>query len=294
MVEHEEVWGPRRWTWGDHQLFSPTYGYAWLTLADGHLTFSRRSRKPVGWMSVTWVETAETRPKLRAGGVVYKYYETSSSSVIYSEGEFTWSPKTGEKTTTVSAMSEDAVLSFSQTGQEREIYRTVYLDRGATEQAFGLALARVPRGVHALQPAKFDPNAQFLTKSGLLIMAICLVLGILLSDFQGSSAFGTQRFYIADLPVTVPFEVVQPGRLTRVHLKGPARNSWGYFAVELEGPESELHFETGRRVEFYQGRDKDGSWSEGSNHAMLCFVPPVAGNYSLSLALEEGGPWGPN
>ncbi|CUH88899.1 hypothetical protein PH5382_02843 [Phaeobacter sp. CECT 5382] len=294
MLEHEEVWGPRRWTWVDHQLFSPTHGYAWLTLEDSHLTFSRRYRKPVGWMSVTWVETAETRPKLHAGGVVYKYYETSSSSVIFAEGEFTWSPKTGEKTTAVSAMSEDAVLSFSQTGQEREIYRTVYLDWWATEQAFGLAAARAPRGVHALQPAKFGPNAQFLTKSGLLMMALCLVLGILLSAFQGSSAFGTQRFDIADLPVTVPFKVVQPRRLTRVHLKGSAHNSWGYFAVELEDPEGELLFETGRTVEYYQGRDKDGSWSEGSNHAMLGFFPPVAGTYSLSLALEEGGLWGPN
>ena len=42
----EERYGGRTWTWVDHQVFSPTHGYAWLTVEDGHLIFSRRYRKP--------------------------------------------------------------------------------------------------------------------------------------------------------------------------------------------------------------------------------------------------------
>ncbi|WP_083096056.1 DUF4178 domain-containing protein [Pseudophaeobacter leonis] len=291
-LEHEEVWGARRWSWIDHQLFSPTHGYAWLSVEDGHLTFSRRYRKPVSWMSVDWVEQAEIRPQVRAQGEVFKYYETSTSAVIFAEGEFTWSPKKGEKTTTVSAMSEDAMLSFSETKREREIYHTVYLDQAAVSQGFGISTGLSPRRTHALQPQKAGGNARFLSVAGLGAMGLCLFLALFMSTQNGSALGAPYRYSLDQLPVEIPFEVRQPGRLTRIDLKGNARNSGGYFAVELEGPEGEVLFESGRTVEYYQGRDKDGNWSEGSNHAKLAFFPPLAGTYILSLELEEGGSWG--
>jgi hypothetical protein len=292
-LEHEEVWGARRWSWIDHQLFSPTHGYAWLSVEDGHLTFSRRYRKPVSWMSVDWVERAETQPQVRAGGEIFKYYDTSSSAVIYAEGEFTWAPKKGEKTTTVSAMSETAMLSFSQTAHEREIYRTVYLEEAIASHGFGISLGLAPRGTHALQPQKTGGNARFLSLAGLGAMGLCLCLALLMSSFNGRAIGEAQNYRLDQLPVGIPFEVTRPGRLTRIDLKGNARNSWGYFAVELEDPEGEILFESGRTVEYYQGRDQDGNWSEGSNRASLAFFPPVAGTYTLSLELEEGGSWGP-
>lgn len=292
-LEHEEVWGARRWTWIDHQLFSPTHGYAWLSLEDGHLTFSRRYRKPVSWMSEAWVERAEVQPQVRAGGEIFKYYDTCSSAVIYAEGEFTWAPKAGEKTTTVSAMSETAMLSFSQTGREREIYHTVYLQASVASQGFGISIGFTPRGTHALQQQKAGGNARFLSVAGLGAMGLCLVLALFMTSQNGETLSAPQRYSLEHLPVEIPFDVRQPGRLTRIDLRGDARNSWGYFAVELEDPEGEVLFESGRTVEYYQGRDKDGNWSEGSNSATLAFFPPVAGTYTLSLDLEEGGSWGP-
>lgn len=292
-LEHEEVWGARRWSWVDHQLFSPTHGYAWLSLEDGHLTFSRRYRKPVSWMSEAWVERAEIRPQVRAQGEVFKYYETSTSAVIFAEGEFTWAPKKGEKTTTVSAMSERAMLSFSETKQEREIYHTVYLEEAAVSRGFGISTGLEPRRTHALQPQKAGGNARFLSVAGLGAMGLCLFLAFIIAGQIGESLGYSSRYSLDQLPVDIPFEVSQPGRLTRIDLRGNARNSWGYFAVELEGPEGEVLFESGRTIEKYEGRDKDGNWSEGSNSASLAFFPPVAGTYTLSLDLEEGGTWGP-
>lgn len=291
-LQHEEVWGARRWTWIDHQLFSPTHGYAWLSVEDGHLTFSRRYRKPVSWMSEDWVERAETQPQVSSWNVVFRYYETSSSAVIFAEGEFTWVPQKGEKTTTVSAMSETGMLSFSQTGHEREIYHTVYLEEAIASHGFGISIGLVPRGTHALQPQKTGGNTQFLSACGLGAMALCLCLALLMSSLNGRVTGGLHSYRLDQLPVEIPFEVTQPGRLTRIDLKGNARNSWGYFAVELEDPEGEVLFESGRTIEKYEGRDKDGAWNEGSNSATLAFFPPVAGTYTLSLELEEGGSWG--
>ncbi|OIQ43840.1 MAG: hypothetical protein BM558_10230 [Roseobacter sp. MedPE-SW] len=293
LLEHEEVWRGRSWKWVDHQIFSPTHGYAWLTLEDGHLTFSRRYRKPVDWLSKTIVNRADTRPQVRAGQEVFKYYDTSTSSVTYAEGEFTWAPRKGVKTTTITAMSDRAMLGFSTTNREREIYHTVYLEP-ARIVGFDLPVGFKPRGVHALKTMKASANAGFLTLAGLGSMVLCMILGMALSLQNGQRAETRQRFSVTELPVTVPFEVRQIGRLTRIDLQGNGRNSWHYLSVELEDPEGEVLFESGRTVEYYNGRDDEGSWSEGSNKASLAFFPPMAGTYSLTLDLEESGYWAPN
>lgn len=294
ILEHEERWGARRWSWVDHQLFSPTHGYAWLTLEDGHVTFSRRYRKPVSWLSEAQVELAEHRPTRRAGGQLFKYYETSTSSVIFAEGEFTWAPRKGEKTTTVSAISDQAMLSFSQTRQEQEIYHTVYLTPAELRNGFTLQDRLAPRGVHALQGFKGGKNSVFLMLSGLAAGTISVVLAFYMMVQNGTEVIPTQRLNPHHLPATFPFEVSLPGRLMRIDIRGNAQNSWGYLAVELEDPEGEVLFESGRTVEYYSGRDKDGSWSEGDNRASLAFFPPVAGTYQLTVDLEESEAWSGN
>ena len=293
LLEHEEVWRGRSWKWVDHQVFSPTHGYAWLTLEDGHLTFSRRYRKPVGWLSEAEVNRADTRPRVRAGGEVFQYYETSTSAVTYAEGEFTWAPRKGQKTTTITAMSDTAMLGFSTTKREREIYHTVYLE--PTEvSGFDLDTGGKPSGVHALQKLKAGAHAGFLTKAALGCMALCLGLALVMFLQNGRLAETRQRFSVTELPVTIPFEVSEPGRLTRIDLQGNGRNSWHFLSVELEDPEGEVLFESGRTVEYYHGRDNEGSWSEGSNAASLAFFPPAAGRYAVTLDLEESGFWAPN
>jgi len=293
LLEHEEVWQGRSWKWVDHQVFSATHGYAWLTLEEGHLTFSRRYRKPVDWLSKTVVNRAETRPSLRSEGERFKYYDTSTSSVTYAEGEFTWAPRKGAKTTTITAMSDNAMLGFSTTNREREIYHTVYLEPQEIT-GFDLPGAVKPSGIHALKKMKAGVNAGFLMRAGLGSMVICLVLAMAMFVQNGKLADTRLRYSVAELPVTIAFEVTKPGRLTRIDLQGNGRNSWNYLAVELEDPEGEVLFESGRTVEYYSGRDKDGNWSEGSNNASLAFFPPVTGTYSVTLDLEESGFWAPN
>lgn len=293
LLEHEEVWRGRSWKWVDHQVFSPTHGYAWVTLEEGHLTFSRRYRKPVGWLTKTMVNRADTRPQVRVGREIFKYYDTSTSSVTYAEGEFTWAPRKGAKTTTITAMSDWAMLGFSTTNREREIYRTVYLE--PTEiTGFDLPSTFKPLGVHALKTMKAGAHANFLMTAVLCAMVLCFVLGAVMGLQNGTLVDRHHQFNVAQLPVSISFDVPEAGRLTRIDLQGNGRNSWNYLAVELEDPEGEVLFESGRTVEYYTGRDKDGSWSEGSNRASLAFFPPVTGTYSVTLDLEESGFWAPN
>lgn len=290
LIEHAERWGGRVYQWLDHQLYSPTHGYAWLTLEAGHLVFSRRYRGSA-WMSERWVETAESPPSVTTEDGRYVYYETTTSAVTYVEGEFTWPPSLGEKTTTISAMSDTAMLGFSTTGSERETYRSFYVSKQQAEAAFGVSLNLNPHRVHPLQPFIEGPNYRFLLVVSFVFTILCLVMAVSFSQRSGERAIERQALKRGDFPAEITIPLEADSQLTRVSFSGNVKNSWIYLDIELLDPEGEPVFEAGRTIEYYTGRDSEGSWSEGSKFASLTFRPDRTGDYTLVLDVPEQGLW---
>ncbi len=290
LVEHTEHWGGLAYTWVDHQLFSPTHGYAWLTLESGHLVFTRRYRGP-GWISERWVETADHPPTVTNEYGRFRYYETVTSSITHVEGEFTWAPKLGEKTTTISAMSESAMLGFSTTGTERETYRSVYLPKEDVEAAFGVKLNLKPRRVHPLQPFVAGPIYGFLRSTAFMFAVVCLLMAMVFNMRDGRTVLRNFSTDWRQLPVEIPIALEADSQLTRISLSGDVRNSWAFLDLELLDPQGKPVFQAGRTIEYYAGRDADGSWSEGSKFASLTFRPEQTGEYILVLDVPEQGVW---
>ncbi|WP_037309720.1 DUF4178 domain-containing protein [Ruegeria halocynthiae] len=290
LVEHTERWRGRVYKWIDHQLFSPTHGYAWLTLENGHLVFSRRYRGP-GWISERRVETSEHPPTTTSGGEAYRYYETTTSAVTYVEGEFTWRPTLGEKTVTISAMSNGAMLGFSQTGSERETYRSVYVPKADAEAAFGVSLDLKPYRTHPLQPFIKGRNYDFLVFASLVFCVLCLVMAMAFTSRSGQPVLMNHQISAARLPAEIEIPLKADSKLTQISFQSDVENSWIYLDIELIDPEGQPVFEAGRTIEFYSGRDADGNWREGSRFADLSFRPEKTGTYTLALDVPEQGLW---
>ncbi len=206
-------------SWAEHLLFSPTHGYAWLSVEDGHLIWTRRYRKAVAWMSVTQVETSEHPPEVRSEGETYRYYETSHSRISHAEGEFTWRPAIGDRAVTVSALSDRHMLHFTETGAEREVERSAYLPQAETLAAFGLEpLRRV--GVHPLQPHVAGPHDGFLTRMALGFAAVSAVLSLVFLSLSGTPVLRPVTLTTAQLPAELPVEIDRPGKLAHVVMLG--------------------------------------------------------------------------
>ncbi|KAJ55973.1 hypothetical protein ACMU_09420 [Actibacterium mucosum KCTC 23349] len=280
-----------RWEWVDHQLYSPTHGYAWLTVEDGHITFTRRFRKEVhpGFITSNRVERAEHRPSAHAAGQRYEYYETSEPTLTFAEGEFTWSPMKGAKSTSVSTMSDNAMLTFVETENEREVEHSVYLDAEETLQAFG-APSVAPRGTHPLMPYREMRDEALRKKIFMAAAAASLVLlGLLLAG--GNVVLPRTTFDASELPAEITFDLTRPGKLTRITFDADVSNSWAEMDVTVYDPQEEPLFETGRLVERYSGRDSEGSWTEGSGTASLVFRALTAGSYTIEVDLAAAGNW---
>ncbi|WP_377193886.1 DUF4178 domain-containing protein [Ruegeria meonggei] len=290
LVEHTERWAGRSFTWIDHQLYSPTHGYAWLTLENNHLVFTRRYRGS-GWISEHWVETADHPPSVRTTNGTYVYYETTNSTITYVEGEFTWSPRMGERTVTITAMSDTAMLGFSQTGSEREAYRSIYVSRQEAEDGFGAKLDLKTYRVHPLQPFVAGRNFYFVMLTSLVFAALCLALAAIFTTRSGQDVLRNHTVRTADLPVEIEIPLKDSNNLTAISLQGDVKNSWVYMDMELVDPNDQPVFEAGRTIERYSGRDSDGNWSEGSPQTRLIFRPEVSGTYTLTLTVPEQGLW---
>ncbi|MGB0797924.1 MAG: DUF4178 domain-containing protein, partial [Planktomarina sp.] len=292
-IQFREIGAKRVWEWVDHQLYSPTHGYATLTVENGHVTFTRRDHLAGSvWMSSQWVETAEHPPIVGAHGKGFKYFETSAAHIVFVEGEFNWAPQIGGRSTTVTAMSDDIMLSFEDDGSgEREVYQTTYVSADEVYTAFGVSNPPRQIGTHAVQPYVPHRSAGFFKKATLAFTAAALVLiMILMFGFTGRTVLN-QQLAVSDLPAELTFDVTHPGRLAKIRVQGNANNSWAYIAVGVTDPDDVPVFEAGRTVEYYTGRDADGRWTEGRRSSTLRFIPKQAGTYSVEVALEENQTW---
>lgn len=280
----------RWWTWVDHLLFSPTHGYAWLTVEDGHLVYSRRVRGAAQqtWMSVPQVETAESPPRAVCDGEGYTYYETSTAEITFAGGEFTALTMVGDRTVTISALSDRAMLQFVESDTEREVERSVYLPGPETLAAFGAMQSLAAGRVHPLQPWHAGPNDDFLIKAALGFMLLCVVLGLGLMT-AGRSILPRQSFSAAELPLELPLEIATPGRLAGVTVSGDVNNGWAFVEVSLIDPENAPVFVAGREIAHYSGVDADGSWTEGNRETSLSFLPQTTGTYTLEIDVPEAG-----
>jgi len=279
-----ERYNGEAWSWVDHQLFSPTHGYAFLTVEKGHFIFSRAYRKSTNprWLAPSQIENMETPPSVSADGTRYRYYDTSNSEIVFAEGEFNWQPKIGDRSATLSFMSNDAVLAFSKTDTEEEIIRSTYPDQLEIAESFGLESVPALEGTHRLEPYNAGPHKGFVTKTLLYAMlaCFCVYIGLLLSNGRQTHM---DTFTTADLPMEIPLDVSQPNRIARLQLNANLQNSWDFLEIDVEGPDGETVFGTGRTISYYTGSD----WSEGSQRTNLRFRPAQAGPHKLLITLGE-------
>lgn len=280
------------WKWVEHQVFSPTHGYLWLSVEEGQLTYTRKVRdfNMQHWLTATTVERSETPPVRTYRGARYKYYETSVTQIDFMEGEFNWVPRLGEKKTVVSLLGPDAMLSLVKSKTEREVELTRLLPRAQTAQEMGFderALGPI-RAMHPLTPYKPLREEDFLGKALAVTAALALVLGLVFWMNPGRIVLWTGHQPLASLPAAFEFEVSNSEQLAQLEFETTFSNQWAMLNAEIRGQDNEVVFSGARTVSFYSGRSGGENWSEGSRSASLRFRPPAEGVYSVSLSQLQG------
>lgn len=276
------------WTWVDHQIFSPTHGYAWLSVEDGFVTFTRKSRAVPNpsFVSGSTIATAEKRPKVRMNGETFAYYGSGSARPTFIEGEFNFVPRMEDRSQYVSFLGETKMLAIRGSGAEREYELTDFPDQSEALLGFGVQPERlpIPKGVHPLQVLDRTP-LQLFARNLFLVAAVVALLGVFVTWVAGEQIASSGRASIGD-GVSLPFTVSADNRLTQIIVWADATNSWAWFDAELTDASGEVvaAFEDG--VAYYKGYEGGENWTEGSQQVKTKLALPP-GEYQIDVALSE-------
>lgn len=279
-----EYYAGKSWHWVEHQIYSPTHGYAWLTVENGFVTFTRKSREastPAG-VSERTIESSENRPSVRFQGRTFRYYASGRASPTFIEGEFNFRPSMEDGIRYVSLMGGDQMLDIVESKGEREYEVTELPDQAALLTSFGVPRKRWPRprGVHPLDAVDRTPLQLFTRNLAIAATVVSVILGIGLSA-KGSDIAASPSASVRK-EIVLPFEVTDDTGLTEITITADAYNSWAWFEAELADAEGVAVAAFERGVEYYKGSD----WSEGSQRARTRLDLPV-GSYTLYLSMAE-------
>ena len=285
-----ERWGGQIARWVEHQVFSPTHGYAWLTWEDGHFTFSRKVRDfdMRQWLSSAEVEQAESPPVRFHRGERYKYYETSTSEIDFMEGEFNWTPQLGDRTTAVVLLGPDAMLALREGKTEREIERTTLLPREEVARELGATLPPGGEPRHPLTPYKPLSDERFARRMLGLSAIVAFVLALIFGVMSGPRVLDRTGIVLGPDPVSFPFDISNMTQMASLRFDSDVSNDWLVIGTQITGPDNAPVVEGGRLVQYYSGRDSDGAWSEGSRSTTLRFRPQDIGPHQITLVRADG------
>ncbi len=289
------------YTWGEYLLFNPYEGFRYLTEYHGH------------WNDVIVLKTVPKVYKARGEakayaevlGETFQHFQTATATTTYVLGEFPWQVRVGDEAKVSDYVRPPRVLSSESTADETTWSMGEYVTGDRIWQAYGLpGNPPDPVGVYANQPAPFAASLgrvwqAFAALVGVLLLAAAWRLGF------SQHAVVYEHVYQYVPPATPPSDseaaaaalvtdtFTVTGRTSDLELTTETNldNSWAYFDFALINDSTGETYDFAREIAFYDGRDVDGYWSEGSTHdrALIPSVPP--GRYYVRVQ-PEGPPGG--
>ncbi len=278
----------RKYFWEEYLLYNRDAGFRWLVQSDDHWSF-------VGPVAVGDVDDpAGDEPSRRIGfrGKQFRIFQDAPAKVEYVIGEFYWKVEVGETVRCIDYVAPPEMISkeISSAGTTSEVNYShgVYVTPGQIEDTFGVKSLRRPEGVAPNQPS---PQRGML-KAWAMAFGALVVLAVVLAIFAPRKTLVSQTF---DLGVaagqssknfdSAPFHL-DGGRNIEIRVESPVSNSWIYVDGVLFNTKTGQRQEFGIPVEYYFGRDSDGSWTEGSTSSTTYLGALPEGDYTLNMEVQ--------
>ena len=279
----------RKYFWEEYLLYNRDAGFRWLVRSDHHWTF-------VGPLNAGDIDDPQPMMKaarIRWGGKTFRPFTDASAKVEYVLGEFYWKVEVGELVRSADYVNPPEVISkeisLGDTTREINYSHGIYVEPKKIEETFGITDLERPIGIAANQPY---PHAGVLKSWAIAIAALVLV-GIVLAASAPRRTILANTFELqpevagqqARTFVSQPFHL-SGGRNLAVGAQSTVSNSWVYVEGVLYDMKSGARWDFAMPIEYYFGRDSDGSWSEGSQKRTMYLSSLPEGDYTLTLDVQ--------
>ncbi len=266
-------------TWIDFMLFSPIYGYAWLSYEDGTLTFSRRTRSIPSHNMLT----LSPKNKFDFEGKTYKFYESYFAYVTFVQGELTWVARKNDRVQIFEAIRPPFGLTLERTKYESEYSISEYLKAEDIYESFGVS-GETSESFHPLKPFS-TPISKAFSQTSAIFMALTIGIILFISIFNGGKLIKEDAFNSRSRQIE--FHIDNPKHLVELDISSSVDNSWVYYDISVIDAQNEEIYSLAKEISYYHGYEGGESWSEGSREAEAYFSVPKAGDYLLLFNAPE-------
>jgi Domain of unknown function (DUF4178) len=267
------------WRWDEYLLFNPYRGFRFLAQDDEDWTLYCMLREDVA------------DPEQGFGGRRFTLRSTGIARTEYVLGEFYWRARAGDEVAVSEYIDAPYVLSREQGGEEIIWSRGVQLPAATIRTAFGLAADIVP----ATSGDKVwlrRAHTRGVRRIAVVAIVVLLLAHMITFGTSRSAVLFTQTFHTtaADkghILTTTPFVIPEKRGNLRITATSPVLNNWVQLGLSLAGP-GDVTFNAAPSIEYYEGVDSDGAWSEGAQSADVTFAAVPGGSYRLLIEPYAG------
>jgi hypothetical protein len=274
--------------WGEYLLFNPYAGYRWLVHDGGWMmgqTIVDVPRETGVWGQCEW-----------RGSLWQGEDEPVTVTTLQVLGEFYWRVQAGEMWV---ARSYDAgAQSLSREWNAGEVQWTHLVPvPGRWIDGFTRPGAPRPEPKPAPKgPWLHDGPADLWTMAALAVASVMVALALLVGLSSGGAGDSAQAQVVVDGPAVKLS--VGPLKLERAYqfvtvkaAASPFSNRWVDLDYRLVNRATQQAISASGALEYYEGSDSDGAWSEGSHEHEQRFAQVPAGQYDL-LIEAQAHRWG--
>ena len=277
-----------KYFWHEYLLYNPRIGFRWLVHSDNHWNYVQ----PVNPAEVT---VNEGIGKATAGynGKTFKIFQDAVATVEYVKGEFYWRVNQGENVRAVDYVAAPLMLSQEKGANEINWSIGTYKTNKEIEETFNVSDLPKPWSVAPNQPF----TGSFYYTYGAIPLLLLFVVAIFMLPISGmKSTVLAQEIVLppmtnattAQTVFTQSFEL-KGNRNVRFKASSPGiNNSWVELDADLVNDQNNEVESVPINMEYYQGSDSDGAWTEGSKEEDATLSSLPGGKYTLRLA----GSWG--
>jgi uncharacterized Zn finger protein (UPF0148 family) len=278
-----------KYFWHEYLLYNPMVGFRWLVHSDNHWNFV----EPVNVAEVTPIETLGMVRTVQYNGQTFKIFQDAMAVVEFVKGEFYWRVEQGETVRAIDYVAAPLMLSQEISQNEMNWSVGVYMTNDEVEKAFAVQDLPKPWSVAPNQPF----TGRFYYTWGALPLLLLIGVAIIMIPFSGiTKTIFSQHIDLPaatgeNVPQTIfsqPFEI-KGNKNVRLTAAAPnISNNWVSLDVDLVNDQNNEVESIPIAIEYYNGSDSDGAWSEGgtSSDATVSSLP--AGKYTMRVE----GTWG--
>ena len=268
--------------WHEYLLYNRTIGFRWLVHSDNHWNF-------VELINTADVELTQYFSKTSANykGKSYKIFQDAPARVEYVQGEFYWRVEQGETVRAIDFVNAPLMLSQEISNNEMNWSAGTYLTKEEVEKAFGVVDLPKPWSVAPNQPF----TGGFYIKWGLAMLGLLLFIAVVMMPLGGlgSTPLNQQVVLLptanAQATQTVFSQLfeLKGRRNVRITASAPVDNAFADLDIDLVNEQNNEVESVNIPIEYYQGSDSDGAWTEGSQSQDATLSSLPAGKYTLRV-----------